>query len=114
MSPEASQIALHSDVMSQAVVYLPTPKAGASFTRTGIRLESERTTSYPPYISVSLSPIECMRSFTRYAPELVEPPSQTSSAFAAASSEGMIICCRRPSTYEPGGGMRAERERTVV
>jgi len=38
MSPDASQIARHSDVMSHAVVYLPTPKAGASFTQVNARV----------------------------------------------------------------------------
>ena len=40
--PDASQSARHSEVMSQAVVYLPTPNVGSSSTRTGIREESVR------------------------------------------------------------------------
>ena len=45
-----------------------------------------------------------MRPFTTCEPALVEPASQTSSAFAAASSEGMIISRRRPPTYELAPG----------
>ena len=80
----------------------PEPRRGeAGFAR---RASASRANS-PPYMSVSVSPIDRMRSFTRYAPELVEPPSQTRSAFAASSSEGTIISRRSASTCEPGGGM---------
>jgi len=70
----------------------------------GIRDESVRV-RYPPYIRVSVRPIDRMRSFTRYAPELVDPPSQTSSEFAAASSDGTIISWSNESRCEPGAGI---------
>ena len=65
-------------------------------------------------MSESVRPSELMSALTRYAPELVEPSSQTRSAFAEASSEGMIISRRSPSTYEPGGGMPECSARTVA
>ena len=56
-------------------------------------------------MSESRRPMERIRSFTRYAPELVEPPSQTRSTFAVASSDGMISSRKSESIREPGGGM---------
>ena len=59
-------------------------------------------------------PMERMSAFTCSAPAYVEPASQTSSAFAAASSDGMIISLSRPPTYEVGGGIPECRARTAV
>ena len=46
-----------------------------------------------------------MSELTRWPPALVEPASQTRSAFAAASSDGTIISRRSEPTYEFGDGM---------
>ena len=59
-------------------------------------------------------PMERISAFTCCEPAYVEPASQTSSAFAAASSDGMIISLRRPPTYELGGGIPECRASTAV
>ena len=55
-------------------------------------------------MSVSVSPIERMRSFTRYAPELVEPPARRGRVRRLVVG-GDDHLAQEPSTYEPGGGM---------
>ena len=62
----------------------------------------------------STSPIERMSVLTWAEPALVEPASQTSSAFAAASSDTVIISRRSPPTYESGGGIPECRASTAV
>ena len=65
-------------------------------------------------MSVSVRPIDRMRSLTWYAPEPVDPPSQTSSEFAALSSDGTIISWSSESSCEPGAGIPRYSERTVA
>jgi hypothetical protein len=65
-------------------------------------------------MSLSYSPSAPSSALTRADPPLVDPPSQTSSAFAALSSDGTSILRSSRSTVEPGGGFPRSARRTSI
>ena len=65
-------------------------------------------------MSESSIPIERSSASTRRPPALVEPPSQTSSWLAAASSETSSIFRSTLFTYEPGTGTPSCRSSTAI
>jgi hypothetical protein len=65
-------------------------------------------------MSESFIPTERMSESTLCEPALVEPPSQTSSAFADLLSECVSIDRRRESICEPGDGSPEREARTVA
>ena len=65
-------------------------------------------------MSVSVRPIDRMRSFTWYAPELVDPPSQTRSEFAAAVVGRDDHLVEQRVELRARGGIPRYSERTVA
>ena len=87
---------------------MPDPSTAGRRRAAGCR-SRDGSRSYPPYMSVSSSPIDAIRSVTACPPELVEPPSHTSSSFAASLSETTSIRRSTPSSTSPAQGRRSAR-----